>query len=160
MSKIIAICGKICSGKTYYANALKEKENALILSCDEITKLLFNNDLGEHHDEMSARIWDYFMKKSEELAHIGCNVILDWGFWRREDRKMLSDFYAARNIVCEWHYMDVSDETWYKNIEQRNARLQSGNGGSDYFLDEGLMQKLLSRWEAPEKSEIDVWVER
>ena len=26
MAKIIAICGKICCGKTYYANQIKEKE--------------------------------------------------------------------------------------------------------------------------------------
>ncbi len=38
MAKIIAICGKICCGKTYYANQIKEKEKAIILSCDELTK--------------------------------------------------------------------------------------------------------------------------
>lgn len=28
MAKIIAICGKMCCGKTYYANQIKEKEKA------------------------------------------------------------------------------------------------------------------------------------
>ena len=32
MARIILICGKICSGKTYYARQLKEKYNAVILS--------------------------------------------------------------------------------------------------------------------------------
>ena len=32
MAKVIAICGKICSGKTYYANKIKGKENAVVLS--------------------------------------------------------------------------------------------------------------------------------
>ena len=58
MAKIIAICGKICCGKTYYANQIKEKEKAIILSCDELTKDLFDNDLGEKHDEMVLRIWN------------------------------------------------------------------------------------------------------
>ena len=31
MTKLIAICGKICSGKSYYSKVLKEKENAVIL---------------------------------------------------------------------------------------------------------------------------------
>ena len=79
MAKIIAICGKICCGKTYYANQIKEKEKAVILSCDELTKDLFDNDLGEKHDEMALRIWNYFKKKSVELVNIGCTVILDWG---------------------------------------------------------------------------------
>lgn len=34
MAKVIAICGKICSGKTWYARQLREQEQAVILSCD------------------------------------------------------------------------------------------------------------------------------
>ena len=30
MGKVILICGKIASGKTYYANQIKEKKNAVI----------------------------------------------------------------------------------------------------------------------------------
>ena len=157
MAKIIAICGKICCGKTYYANQIKEKEKAVILSCDELTKDLFDNDLGEKHDEMALRIWSYFKKKSVELVNIGCTVILDWGFWSVENRRSLTEFCRSQNVQCEWHYIDVNDQTWNKNIEERNCRVLNGEGGSDYYLDEGLMGKLLSMWEAPSKDEIDVW---
>ena len=157
MAKIIAICGKICSGKTYYANQLKEKENAVILSCDELTKVLFDNALGEKHDDMASRIWSYFQKKSVELVNVGCTVILDWGFWRLESRKRLTAFYRLENVPCEWHYIDVDEQMWYQNIEERNCKVCNGEGGSDYYLDEGLMRKLLSMWEAPSKDEIDVW---
>ena len=143
MAKVIAICGIICSGKSYYAAKLKEKENAVILSCDELTKDLFDNDLGDKHDEMALRIWAYFRKKSVELVNAGCVVILDWGFWSRENRKSLSEFYREQNIPCEWHYIDVEDETWKRNIEERNQRVLRGDGGSDYYLDEGLMAKLV-----------------
>ena len=158
MARIIAICGKICSGKSYYAAGLKEKEKAVILSCDELTKALFDNDLGEKHDEMTLRIQNYFMKKSAELVNIGCSVILDWGFWSAESRRSLSRFYRSQNVPCEWHYIDVEDRTWRRNIEERNRRVRSGEGGSDYYLDEGLMGKLLSAWEPPSTEEIDVWV--
>jgi len=46
MSKIIAICGKICCGKSYYAKQIKEKENAVILSIDEATYDLIDNEQG------------------------------------------------------------------------------------------------------------------
>lgn len=157
MGKIIAICGKICSGKTYYSNQIREKENAVILSCDELTSDLFNNDLGNKHDEMAIRIWNYFMKKSVELVKIGCNVILDWGFWTSKQRKYITEYYKSHNITCEWHYIDIELNSWHKNIEERNKKVLSGNGGSDYYLDEGLMKKLLSKWEPPKKSEIDIW---
>ena len=155
-AKVIAVCGKICSGKTYYARQLLEKENAVILSCDELTKALFDNDLGERHDEMSLRIWDYLKAKSVELVNAGCTVILDWGFWTAKDRKSLTEFYRTHNIPVEWHYIDVDDRTWHMNIEERNRRVSSGEGGSDYYLDEGLMEKLLSKWEEPSECEIDV----
>ena len=157
MAKIIAICGKICSGKTYYSNQIKEKEKAVILSCDELTKDLFDNDLGDKHDEMSDKIWCYFKKKSVELVNAGCTVILGWGFWTLDNRKSLTEFYQSKNIACEWHYIDIDDHTWSKIIEERNNRVLNGEGGSDYYLDEGLLDKLLSKWEAPAKDEIDVW---
>ena len=47
MTKIIAICGKICSGKSYYSTELRKKENAVILSCDELTDVLFPHPLNE-----------------------------------------------------------------------------------------------------------------
>lgn len=77
MAKVIAICGKICAGKSYYANKLKEKENAVILSCDEVTSLLFDNDLGESHDKMVARIMTYLLHKAVDITKTGSNVILD-----------------------------------------------------------------------------------
>ena len=156
MAKIITICGKICAGKSYYSKQLKEKENAVILSCDEIVNALFDKDLGEKHDEMTMRICDYFKNKSVELYNVGCNVILDWGFWSREGRRRLTDFYDSLNIPCEWHYIDVDDQTWYKNILERNSRVLNDNSGSDYYLDEGLLCKCLSLWEAPTEDEIDV----
>lgn len=157
MEKIIAICGKICSGKSWYAGRLKEKEKAVTLSCDEVTYLLFDNNLGEQHDMMSERIQRYLKKKAAELARADCRVILDWGFWRLADRKALTDFCRRQGIRCEWHYICVDDQTWHRNIEERNRRILSGQSSGDYYLDEGLMRKLLSLWEEPSADEIDVW---
>lgn len=157
MAKLIAICGKICSGKTFYANQIKAKENAIILSCDELTKELFDNDLGDKHDEMAVRIWNYFKSKSVELVKVGCTVILDWGFWSRENRESLTEFCEANNIPCEWHYVDVDDETWERNIAERNDKVSKGEGDCNYFLDEGLKGKLMSLWEEPTEDEIDIW---
>ena len=157
MAKVIAICGKICCGKSRYAQKLKREEKAVMLSCDELTMDLFDNDLGDRHDEMALRIWAYFQKKSLELVEAGCTVILDWGFWRKAHREALTAYYCSHNVPCQWHYIDVDDGTWQKNIAERNARVLAGEGGSDYYLDQGLMEKLQSMWEPPAEEEIDVW---
>ena len=158
MAKVIAICGKICSGKSYYANILKDKENSVILSCDEITASLFDNNLGDKHDEMTKRIREYLLTKSIELVKVDTNVILDWGFWSRDGRKNISDYFSSLKIECEWHYIDIDDLSWQFNIDERNKRVLDGVGGDSYYLDDGLMEKLLSKWEIPTKKEIDVWV--
>ena len=55
------------------------------------------------------------------------------------------------------HYIDIDEKSWNKNIEERNQRILAGNGGGDFYLDEGLMKKLLNLWEEPSKEEIDIW---
>lgn len=156
MAEVIAICGKICCGKTFYARKLQQERNAVILSCDELTKDLFDNDLGDRHDEMALRIWAYFRKKSVELVRAGCTVILDWGFWTAENRENLRQYYREQDIPCRWHYVDPDDRTWRRNIEERNSRVLAGDGGSDYYLDEGLMAKMEGLWEEPSEQEIHV----
>ena len=157
MKKVILICGKICSGKSYYAAQLKEKYNAVILSTDEATFDLIENEQGEFYNVFAAKVNLYLRKKAAEIVKSGANVILDWGFWTKQNRQDISDYFTSLGVDFEWHYIDVDDQTWHKNIEERNGRVLNGEGGSDYYLDEGLLGKLSSMWEAPSKEEIDVW---
>ncbi len=68
MSKIIAICGKICCGKSYYAKQIKEKENAVILSIDEATYDLIDNEQGEFYNAFAEIVNKYLMKKAVEIV--------------------------------------------------------------------------------------------
>ena len=156
MSKVMLICGKICSGKTFYADKLKEKENAVLLSCDEVTSMLFDNNLGDGHDAMMQRIYQYFFQKAVELVGLNVNVILDWGFWSVADREQAKKFFRSKKIDFELHYVKVDDDTWQKNIAERNAKVEKGKGGNNFLLDERLMNILLSRWQEPTEKEIDV----
>ncbi len=56
MPKVYLICGKICSGKSYYSRKLQEKVNAVILSPDEATYDLINNEQGEFYNVFSERL--------------------------------------------------------------------------------------------------------
>ena len=106
MAKVFLICGKICSGKGFYTRQLKEKEHAVVLSCDEIENDLFHHDLGDRRDAISADIKAYLHKKAVDIARAGCNVILDWGFWSRKERTDVSAYYKNADIDFEWHYID------------------------------------------------------
>lgn len=157
MGKAYLICGKICSGKTYYARTLKEKHNAVILSTDEATYDLIENEQGEFYNILAERVNNYLMKKAAEICNAGANVVLDWGFWTKKKRKEISDYFAARGIDYEWHYIDVADDIWKSNINERNTRIKAGMGGSDFYVDDGLLSKLISMFEIPDEHEIDIW---
>ena len=83
MPKVIMTCGKICSGKSTYAQKLRLEYKAVILSVDEITLALFGNEAGEKLDDYVCRAEKYLYDKSIEIIETGTNVILDWGFWTK-----------------------------------------------------------------------------
>ena len=157
MPKVIALCGKICSGKTFYANKIKEEKNAVILSTDEVTFYLMDNEQGERYDDFAKRVNEYLMKKAIDIVRAGANVILDWGFWSKEERINLTNYYKKYNIPVEWHYVDVTQETWQDLIKKRNELIVSGQEKYSFYFDDGLKKKLLDSFNEPSKEEMDIW---
>lgn len=155
MAKVIIVCGKICSGKSHYSREIKEKYNAVLIEPDEATYELINNGQGEFYNIFSKRLNNYLTKKVGEIAQAGANVIFERGLWSKKDRKEIKEYYENLGIECELHYVYVSNEVWKQNILERNERVLNGNGGSDFYLDEGLMKKLESKWEEPQEDEVD-----
>ena len=155
MAKVILICGKICSGKSTYAEQLRVLNNAVLLSTDEITLALFGQHCGDKHDDYVERTQNYLFNKSLELIEVGINVILDWGFWLKEERDYAREFYNSRNIPCEFHYINISDETWKARLKKRNSAILAKETNA-YFIDDNLAGKFASIFEVPSKDEIDV----
>jgi len=156
LGKVILICGKICSGKTTYAKNIAKNENAVILSVDELMLTLFGQYVGEKHDEMAEKTEKYLYKKSIELISNGLNVILDWGFWTREERIIATKYYANMGIKAEWHYIEIDDITWKNYMEKRNNAIIN-NEQEFYYIDENIAKKFWNIFEEPEPNEMDVW---
>ncbi len=84
--------GLPCSGKTTLARQLEQELPALRLTPDEWHLPLFGDDEGEvkhdtRHSLIEALLWDI---AARALA-LGVNVILDYGFWAREEREDYRD---------------------------------------------------------------------
>ena len=156
MAKVFLICGKICSGKTRYAQKLVDDHYAVILSCDEIEYELFHHQLGEKYDEVIKDIKKYLHKKASEIVRAGCNVILAWGFWTSEERQRVAEYYQRQSIAYEWHYVEIAKDDWHQNIKARNEAVLAGKT-TDYFVDESLLAKMEGRFESPNREEVDVW---
>jgi len=156
MTKIVFLCGKICSGKTTLARRLLAEGGAVLLSCDEVADMIFHKDLGERHDSVMEDVKRYLHKKAADVLAAGCDVILDWGFWKSAERAALKKQYDLPGVEQVWYYIDVEDSRWLRNIEMRNADVLAGKS-TDYFVDEGLKRKLLANFEPPTPEEIDIW---
>lgn len=157
MAKVIMTCGKICSGKSTYAEKMRKDLSAVIFSVDEIMLALFDGDIGDKHDEYVEKVKKYLFNKSTEIIEAGVNVILDWGLWTKAERKYAREFYKSKNIECEIHFISISDDEWKKRISQRNDLIITGKT-SAYFVDEGLAEKVNTLFELPENDEVDLWI--
>lgn len=154
MAKVFLICGKICSGKTTYSQKLCREQPAVLLSCDELMCSLFDEQLGEKHDETVTKVKEYLLGKSLEIIRAGSSAVLDWGFWTRAEREFTKAFYRQNQVCLETHYVDAADEVWRKQVEKRNADCLAGFDGA-YYIDEALARKADYLFEAPEPEEID-----
>ena len=155
MVKVFLICGKICCGKTTYAEKLCAENNAVLLSVDEITLALFGQHCGDKHDVYVERTEKYLLNKSLELIQKDINVVLDWGFWTKAERLAVKEFYESRGIEYEFHYIDVSNEIWKYRLNKRNNAVLAEET-SAYYVDDNLAAKFASIFEVPSEDEIDV----
>ena len=155
MAKVILICGKICCGKSTYAKELCKGGRGVQLSVDALMLALFGQHAGAMHDEYVRRIKTHLLDLSVQIIHSGSDVILDWGFWTKDERAAVKQFFADRQIPCEMHYLDISDAVWQARIAHRNQLVAEGRS-DDYYVDEALAQKFAGLFQTPAQDEIDV----
>ena len=153
MAAVHLFCGKICSGKSWLARETAEKLNAVILNCDEIMTLFPPLIGDEAYARVSEQVKAYLYRKAVEITRAGPDVVLDWGFWKRAERRAAEAFFTGQGIPVQWYYLDISDEAWETNIARRNAK----KSPADYYVDEGLKNKCLSAFEPPDREETAGW---
>lgn len=146
--------GLPCSGKTALAYRLAEVDNALVLTTDAWHLKLFGNDLGQachmpNHRKVEALLWEV----AERVLALGCNVILDFGFWRREDRDAYRRKAEGLGVRCELHYMDVPHEELRRRLLARNANPPEGV----FTIPVEMMDLYLSHFEPPAPEEYEEW---
>ncbi len=81
------IVGLPGSGKTTKAKQIESKQSALRFTPDEWILTLYGNDLDRPHrdavrDPVEAIQWQV----AKRVLSLGCNVVLDWGFWSHKER--------------------------------------------------------------------------
>jgi predicted kinase len=151
-TRLILICGLPGSGKTTLAKHLASEVPAVRLSPDE-----WKHDLGiDYYDEetrvrLEKRLWEL----AQELLTLGQNVILENGFWAREERDELRLGGRTLGVAVELQYLEAPVEELWRRLELRNVEAKPGTAPIER---QDLLQ-WTARFEAPDAAELALFDE-
>jgi predicted kinase len=115
--------GLPCSGKTTLAKQLEQERSALRLTPDEWQVPLFGQDAEEpEHDARHSLIEAMLWKIASRALELGMNVILDFGFWAREEREDFRQRAKDLGASSEIHLLDVPKEELLRRLAVRNSQ--------------------------------------
>src|SRR5690349_13008884 len=108
MATLFLICGLPGAGKTTLARQLELAGSALRLSPDEwIASLLADaTDMAEL-DRLRSPVEAIQWEVAKRVLALGTDVILEWGFWSRDERARYRAQAEAIGARVELHYLEV-----------------------------------------------------
>jgi len=116
-------CGLPGSGKTTLAKRLEQEVPALRLTADEWLHELYPGittseaETGPFRSRVERLQWMTAVRALE----FGCDVVLDWGLWAREERDLYrasARGVGARVVLC---LLDPPVEDLWDRLSRRNA---------------------------------------
>ena len=152
MATLHLMVGLPCSGKTTLARTLEYACSALRLTPDEWQLRLFGQDAEEpehnaRHGLIEALLWDV----ASRALVLGTNVILDFGFWAREEREDYRSRATQLGASSEVHFLDVSGDELLRRLVRRNAQPSP----MAFHITEEMMQPWIAFFQKPTPDELE-----
>jgi len=127
MATLFLICGLPGSGKTTLAKQLEHSCPALRLCPDEwIAPLPADATDTAELDRLRTPIESVQWEVAKRVLTLGVDVILENGFWSREERVSYRSQAEARGARVELRYLDVPRDELWERLSRRNANLPPG----------------------------------
>ena len=145
--RLILICGLPGSGKTTLAKQLAPEVPAVRLCPDE-----WKHDLGiDYYDEagrvrLEARLW----RLAQELLGLGQSVVMENGFWAREERDGLRLGAWSLGAAVELHYLEAPVDELWRRMAIRNEEARPGT--APIARDD--LERWAQQFEAPDVAEL------
>lgn len=162
MAKVYLLIGKIASGKTHFALQLKQQQPLMLLSCDDLLLTLFDQCLGDKHQETEQRACRFLFEQAVQLAGMGVDSALDFGFWTAASRREARQFFASHGVQTIWVYCNPPEPIRLQRLQQRNqerATKARQSGRREYIIEDSTLKRLDSRFEPPTPEEYDLLIE-
>lgn len=152
MATLHLMVGLPCSGKTTLAQELEHKYSAIRLTPDEWHVSLFGQDAEElEHDARHSLIEALLWKVASRALELGTNVILDFGFWAREEREDYRSRAKQLGASSEVHFLNVSDEELMRRLAERNSQ----DSKVSFRISEEAMKAWISFFQRPTTDELE-----
>jgi predicted kinase len=127
MATLFLLCGLPGAGKTTLARQMEQERPALRLSPDEwIAQILADASDQAELDRLRSPIESVQWEIAARALHLGIDVILEWGFWSREERMKYRAQAEALGARVEVRFLEVGREELWARLSKRNANLPPG----------------------------------
>ena len=144
--------GLPCSGKTTLAKKLEHERSALRLTPDEWQVTLFGQDANEpEHDARHSLIEAMLWNIASRALELGTNVILDFGFWAREEREDYRLRAKRLGAGSEVHFLDVPQEELLRRLAVRNSQPSQ----ESFHISEESMKAWIEFFQKPTPDELE-----
>lgn len=152
MTTLHLMVGLPFSGKTTLARKLEYERSALRLTPDEWHVRLFGQDAREpEHDARHSLIEAMLWNIASRALELGANVILDFGFWTREEREDFRSRAKKLGASSEVHFLDVSEEELLRRLEVRNSQPSQ----ESFFISAEMITPWVACFQKPTPDELE-----
>ena len=144
--------GLPCSGKSTLAQKIEREQSALRLTPDEWQIRLFGQDAEDRqHDARHTLIEMLLWKVASRALELGTNVILDFGFWAREEREDYRSRAKDLGASSEVHFLDVPTDELMRRLMARNSQASPAS----FYIPEAMMQPWIVFFQRPTPDELE-----
>lgn len=141
------ICGFMGFGKTTYAKKLEAEISAIRFTHDEIMFHRYGRtpkDFTSKYKKVDADI----KQQAIQTIKAGKNVILDYGFWSKKDRKEYYDWAKSVTPNVFFHVLDCDI-----SVAKERILLRTKNNMEELFIDENCFNDRLKLFEPYQSQE-------
>ncbi|MBY6242041.1 AAA family ATPase [Methylosinus sp. Sm6] len=120
------IHGYLGAGKTTLARRLEAEKQAVRFTHDEWMRSLYGDDPPQAmFRECALRVSNVIEATWTRCVTLKMNVILDFGFWSRQERDRVRGLVASLGGEAILYRLACPDDVAWERISKRNQRLES-----------------------------------